>query len=101
MAFFLFTAALTQLTSGPAATLIIGPLALTTALNYGLNPQTMMMGVAVGASTAFLSPVGHPANLLVMGPGGYHFRDYARLGFPLMVITALGVIFVLPLAYPF
>jgi di/tricarboxylate transporter len=100
LTFFLFTAGLSQLTSGPAATLVIGPLAITAAVNNHLNPQTFAMAVALAASTAFLSPVGHPANLLVMGPGGYRFRDYMKLGFPLVIIVALGIALVLPLVYP-
>jgi di/tricarboxylate transporter len=98
--FFLFTAGLSQLTSGPAATLVIGPLAIATALNNQLSPQAFAMAVAIGASTAFLSPVGHPANLLVLGPGGYRFRDYMKLGFPLVIIAGLGILLVLPLVYP-
>jgi di/tricarboxylate transporter len=100
LTFFLFTIVLSQLTSGPAATLVIGPLAIATALNNQLSPQAFAMVVAIGASTAFLSPVGHPANLLVMGPGGYRFRDYMKLGFPLVIIAGLGIILILPLVYP-
>jgi di/tricarboxylate transporter len=98
--FFVLTTALTQITSGQAATLIIGPLAIATALHSDLNPQALAMAVGISASSAFLSPVGHPANLLVMGPGGYRFGDYAKLGFPLVILTGLGVVFLLPLVYP-
>ncbi len=100
LTFFLINASLSQLTSGPAATLVIGPLAIAAALNNQLNPQAFAMAVAIGASTAFLSPVGHPANLLVLGPGGYRFRDYMKLGFPLVIIAGLGILLVLPLVYP-
>ncbi len=58
------------------------------------------MVVAVGASTAFLSPLTHPANILVMGPGGYKFTDYVKVGLPLAVINLLLTIFVLPLIWP-
>ena len=53
----------------------------------------MAMAVAVGCSLAFVTPLGHPANLLVMGPGGYTLRDYVRLGAPLTVLTALLTLF--------
>lgn len=99
--FFLVTMGLAQFTSGQAATLIIGPLAISTALQTGLNPLALAITIAIGASTAFLSPVSHPANLLVLGPGGYQFRDYAKLGFPLVLITAIGVVMLVPLVYPF
>lgn len=101
MLFFLLTAGLAQFTSGQAAALIIGPLALTSGLDFGINPHTLLIAVAIGASTGFLSPVSHPANLLVMGPGGYKFSDYAKLGFPLVILSALGVFVFAPLAYPF
>jgi di/tricarboxylate transporter len=101
LTFFAITAGLAQFTSGQAATLIVGPIALTSALQYGINPLSLMMGVAIGASTGFLSPVSHPANLLVMGPGGYHFADYAKLGAVLVILTAAGVMLLTPLAYPF
>lgn len=100
MTFYLIAAVLAQSTSGQAAALIGGPLAIVAAQQFGLNPQALAMGVALGASTAFLSPVSHPANLLVMGPGGYRFGDYAKLGFGLVVITALGVYVLTPLVYP-
>ncbi len=98
--FFLLTTLLTQITSGQAATLIVGPLAITMALHSNLDPQALAIAVGISASAAFLSPVGHPANLLVMGPGGYRFGDYAKLGFPLVLLTGLGVVFLLPLIYP-
>jgi di/tricarboxylate transporter len=100
LAAFLLTVVLTQMTSSAAATLIVGPLAITTAIQAGINPQALGMAVAIGASTAFLSPVAHPANLLVMGPGGYQFRDYPRLGTPMVLLTAVGVMLLVPLVYP-
>lgn len=99
--FYLLTAGLAQVTSGQAATLIAGPLAISAALDLSINPRTLAIAVAIGASTAFLSPVSHPANLLVMGPGGYKFSDYAKLGLPLVAITTLGVMILAPLVYPF
>ena len=67
----------------------------------GVNADPMLMAVAVGASSAFLTPIGHQNNLLVMGPGGYHFGDYWRMGLPLeLLLTVLGV-WLIPIAWPF
>ncbi|MGW8250373.1 MAG: SLC13 family permease, partial [Anaerolineales bacterium] len=76
------------------------PIALTIAADMGVSPYPMMMIVAVSASAAFLSPVGHPANILVMGPGGYSFSDYTRVGLPLtLVVLVVAMIFV-PIFWP-
>ncbi len=98
---FALTVGLTQLTSGPAAVLIIGPTMIAVALHNGLNPQAMAVTMGIGASTAFLSPIAHAANLMVMGPGGYRFIDYGRLGLPLVILAGLGVLILVPLVYPF
>ena len=63
-----------------------------TAAELGANPDTFLMAVAVGASCAFLTPIGHQNNLLVMGPGGFRFGDYWRLGLPLdLVVISVAV----------
>ena len=67
--------------------LIMGPIAGTLAMKLGLNPDAFLMAVAVGAGCDFLTPIGHQCNTLVMGPGGYRFGDYARLGAPLSVLV--------------
>ena len=59
------------------------------------------MTVAIAASAAFLSPVGHPANLLVMGPGGYRFSDYIKVGLPLTLVILVVVMLVMPIFWPF
>ncbi|GAB4483116.1 MAG: SLC13 family permease [Anaerolineae bacterium] len=101
MAFFLMTMVLAQFTSGQAASLIIVPLAISSAVQADLSPYPIVLAAAIGASTGFLSPISHPANLLIMSPGGYRFGDYPRLGFPLVLIASLGVLLLSPLAYPF
>jgi di/tricarboxylate transporter len=60
-----------------------------------------MMAVAVAASSAFLTPVAHAANVLVMGPGGYRFSDYVKVGFPLLLVVWLVMMLVLPIVWPF
>jgi di/tricarboxylate transporter len=70
-----------------AAVLVMGPVAAAIAADLGFRPEPLLMAVAVGASCDFLTPVGHQNNLLVMGPGGYRFADYWRLGLPLTCIV--------------
>jgi di/tricarboxylate transporter len=75
------------LLSGQTAAVIVAPIAIAAAAPIGVDPRALAMGVAIGCSLAFISPLGHPANLLVMGPGGYTFRDYIRLGTPLTLLS--------------
>ena len=86
------TMLLTPLVHHAAAVLVMGPVAATVAQHLGVNIDTFLMAVAVGASCDFLSPIGHQCNTLVMGPGSYHFGDYWRLGLPLsLLVVACGV----------
>jgi di/tricarboxylate transporter len=70
-----------------AAVLVMGPVAASVAQNLGYAPDPLLMAVALGASCDFLTPIGHQNNLLIMGPGGYRFGDYWRLGLPLSVLV--------------
>jgi di/tricarboxylate transporter len=79
----------------------LAPIALNTANDLGIEPYPLMMAVAVSASAAFLSPVGHSANVLVMGPGGYRFADYTKVGIPLTLVTLAVVLIVVPIFWPF
>jgi di/tricarboxylate transporter len=73
-------------------TLVMGPIAGSLAVKLGLNPDPFLMAVALGAGCDFLTPIGHQCNTLVLGPGGYRFGDYARLGLPLSImVVAAGV----------
>jgi len=72
-----------------AAVLVMGPVAAAVAGNLGLHTDAFLMAVAVGASCDFLTPIGHQNNLLVIGPGGYRFGDYWRLGLPLSCLVAV------------
>ena len=90
-----------QFMPNPAVAVLLAPIALSAASNLGISPYPLMMAVAVSSSAVFLSPVGHPANLLVMGPGGYRFSDYFKVGLPLTVIVWLVVVFLMPFFWPF
>lgn len=72
-----------------AAVLVLGPVAAVIATNLGYNMDPFLMAVALGCACDFLTPIGHQNNLLVMGPGGYRFTDYWRLGLPLSVLVVL------------
>ena len=70
----------------------MAPICLTVAGGLGISPDPLLMAIAVGASCAFLTPIGHQSNTLVMGPGGYKFSDYWRMGLPLeIIILAAGI----------
>lgn len=93
LALILVTAmALTPFLNNAATVLVMAPIAASFASNLGFRPDAFLMAVAVGAGCDFLTPIGHQCNTLVMGPGGYKFSDYARLGAPLsLLIVLLGV----------
>jgi di/tricarboxylate transporter len=83
---------LTQAMNGAAVAAFLAPVAIQTAEQIGADPRTMAMGIALATSIAFLTPLGHPVNALVMGPGGYRFRDYFRIGLPLAVLAYLMIV---------
>lgn len=93
------TAALTQVMTGQAAIAILAPIAFTTAQVIHSNPFAFVLGVALASSMAFISPLGHPVNLLVMGPGGYKFNDYARVGALLTLLLLALFAVLIPLIY--
>ena len=78
----------------------MGPVAATLAHKLGYQPDAFLMAVALGASSDFLSPIGHQNNALVMGPGGYRFGDYWRLGLPLSIMVAVFGTLLIRLAWP-
>ncbi|GGK67431.1 SLC13 family permease [Amphritea balenae] len=92
---------LSDIINNAATAVVMAPLAYGIATGLGVNPDPFFMAVAVGASCAFLTPIGHQSNTLVLGPGGYEFGDYWRMGLPLeVIITLLGVpliLFIWPL----
>ena len=86
----------------PTAALVVlmGPIALSTAANMGLSPYAFLMAIAMAASASFMTPISHPANILVMGPGGYRFSDYLKIGGLLTLVIMAIIIVVLPLFWP-
>ena len=86
----------------PTAALVVlmVPIALKTAASLGISPYALMMGIAMAASSSFTSPISHPANVLVMGPGGYRFIDYIKVGLPLTLVVLVVLMIVLPIFWP-
>ena len=91
------TMTVSDVLNNAATAVVMAPIAFTVATRLGLNPDPFLMAVAIGASSAFLTPIGHQNNALVMGPGGYRFGDYWRMGLPLealIVAVALPTILI-------
>lgn len=89
---YLLTALATTIVPTTALVLIMAPIAIGTSVELGIDPKLLMMGVAMAASASFTSPISHPANVLVMGPGGYRFLDYVKMGVVLAAAVALTVL---------
>ena len=97
---FIMAALAAQVMPTAAVAVLLAPIALSTAAGLGISPYALMMTVAMSASASFLSPVAHPANVLTMGPGGYRFSDYIKVGFPLTLVVLVIVLVVLPIFWP-
>jgi di/tricarboxylate transporter len=97
---YLLSAMAAQVIPTAAVAILIAPLAITTATDLGMSPYALMMTVSLSASASFMSPVAHPANVLVMGPGGYRFIDYVKVGLPLTLVCLLVTLLLLPLVWP-
>ena len=92
--------AVTPFLNNAATVLVMAPIAVTFAHDLQLRPDAFLMAVAVGAGCDFLTPIGHQCNTLVMGPGGYRFGDYARLGAPLSALVVLAGVPLIMLIWP-
>jgi di/tricarboxylate transporter len=82
------------------AAVLMSPIAILLAQGLGVSVDPFLMAVAIGGSCAFLTPIGHQANTLVMGPGGYKFGDYWRMGLPLDIIIVVLSMFLIPKFWP-
>jgi di/tricarboxylate transporter len=98
---YILTSLASQVMPNAAAAVLLAPIALNIASDLGVSPYPLAMTVAAAASAAFLSPVAHPANLLVMGPGGYRFSDFLKVGLPLTLVVLVVVLLVMPIFWPF
>jgi di/tricarboxylate transporter len=96
----LVTVLLTQIMNGAAAVTILAPIGISAAQKLGIEPRSIALGIALASSMAFMSPLGHSVNVLVMGAGGYSFRDYARVGIPLTILLVAILLVLLPAIMP-
>lgn len=101
LAIFVLTAVFGQLISNMATALIVIPIAVTAANELGVSARPVLMTLTIAAAAAFLTPVATPANLMVMGPGGYEFRDYWKLGLPILMLFGVVAVFLVPFFWPF
>jgi len=100
MGLYILTAMATMIIPTAALVVLMSPIVLSAMADLGLAPQTAMMAVAMAASASFTSPISHPANILVMGPGGYRFVDYLKVGVPLTLVVFITVMVLLPILWP-
>jgi len=97
---YIVTSVATTIIPTAALVVLMAPIALKASADLGISPHAVMMAVAVSASASFTSPIAHPANVLVMGPGGYRFVDYVKLGAPLALVVLIVTMLVMPFFWP-
>ncbi len=97
----LWTTGLSNIINNAAAAVLMAPIAIKVSQGLGVSSDPFLMSVALGASCAFLTPIGHQSNTLVMGPGGYKFSDYWRMGLPLQIIILIVGVPMICLVWPF
>jgi di/tricarboxylate transporter len=97
---YVLTAMATMIIPTAALVVLMSPIVLSAMAEMGYAPETAMMAVAMAASASFTSPISHPANILVMGPGGYRFVDYIKVGVPLTIVVFITVMVLLPILWP-
>jgi di/tricarboxylate transporter len=97
---YVLTAMATMIIPTAALVVLMSPIVLSAMGEMGLAPETAMMAIAMAASASFTSPISHPANILVMGPGGYRFVDYIKIGVPLTIVVFITVMVLLPILWP-
>jgi di/tricarboxylate transporter len=83
------TMTMSDVLNNTATTIVAAPVGITMAQSLGVSPDPFLMAVAIAASSAFLTPIGHKNNTLILGPGGYSFGDYWRMGLPLEIIIVI------------
>lgn len=96
----MLTTLLSQVMSGQVTAVVLTPIAVAAAQQVGADPRAFAMAVAMGCGMVFMTPTAHPVNVFVMGPGGYKFRDFLRVGLPLTLLLLATVLIVLPIFWP-
>ena len=98
---YLITMILTEIASNVATAIIMTPIALTLATQFGFDPKPFIFAVCYAASASFITPIGYQTNLMVFGPGGYRYSDYIKVGLPLGIILWIISVMVIPMIWPF
>lgn len=98
---FLIAVALTNFMSNTATTALLVPIGLSISTTIGADPRAVLMAIVIGGSLAYATPIGMPANVMVLGPGGYTFKDYAKAGLPLILVSTIVSMTLLPILFPF
>lgn len=98
---FLLAVVMTNFMSNTATTALLVPISLSISAQIGADPRAVLMATVIGGSLAYATPIGMPANVMVLGPGGYTFNDYARAGLPLILVSTVVAMILLPILFPF
>ena len=98
---FLLCCVMTNFMSNTATTALLVPICLSIAQRIGADPRAVLMACVIGGSCAYVTPIGMPANTMVVGVGGYRFMDFVKAGFPLIIIATVVSMIILPIAFPF
>lgn len=98
---FVVTCTLTNFMSNTATTALMVPIAVSLAQGLGADPRAVVVATVIAGSCAYATPIGMPANTMVVGIGGYHFRDYVKAGLPLILVSFVICMVLLPILFPF
>ncbi len=98
---YVITAVFTALITNNAAAVLMFPIALQAAESLGVNPLPFIFTLMIAASASFATPIGYQTNLMVYGPGGYHFNDYFKMGIPITLVKGIATVIIAPLVWPF
>ena len=98
---FIISCVLTNFMSNTATTALLAPIGLSIAQALGADPRAVLMATVIGGSCAYTTPIGMPANTMVLSIGGYRFMDYVKAGLPLIVVSTIVSLILLPIFFPF